>query len=266
MNILIAASINEYSSIEDKELTSALTTELKKLGHKIDWFFLPFKPDPITVLDQILYYQMLDMSAAELLITIGYPAFALQHPNKIIYLFETMPSLHEYWDTEYGILGNYQYSQILINLNEIEFKFLTSAKKVFYNSKLLFDDLAKRYDLTGVLGGVLYLPKFENEIKNSANNRFITESCLLQNSRYIELLENIKNIDNLNLDIYVPEAHKMNYDSLKRLIVSFKLGERVSINVKVIFYTPVHLNQASKIGHPKVNYIGYAIIASVHKS
>ena len=204
MNILIAASINEYSSIEEKELTTALTAELKKLGHKVDWFFLPFNPDPITVLDQILYYQMLDMSAAELLITIGYPAFALQHPNKIVYLFETMPSLHEYWDTEYGIFESYQYSQVLINLNEIENKFLSSAKKVFCNSKLLADDLKKRYNFTS---DVLYLPKFENEVKNRANNRFITESCLLQNSRYIELLENIRGIDDLNLDIYVPEAH-----------------------------------------------------------
>lgn len=230
MNIIIVGSINSFSSYEEEQLVNNMTKELKEMGHVVDNFLLPYKPQALTILDQIFAYNLLDVSAAELLITIGYPACTISHPNKICYLLEAAPMLHEYWDTEYGILGNHQYSRILVTLNNIENNCLSEAKVVFCDSRVLCEDLNKR---CGINTEYLPLPLLEpkeiyksNELKDEY---YVVETCLLQNSRYYEFLEKINGNSKIKILMFIPNADIAYINSLEKLIQSLNIIDNVEI-------------------------------------
>lgn len=229
MNILIAGSVNNYSCYEEELLTDALSKELKKLGYKVDYFLLPYKNQALTILDQILAYRLLDVSAADLLITIGYPACMINHSNKITYLLETAPMFHEYWDTEYGIYKNHQYLQILTTLNNIETNSLSQAKKVYCASKILSDDIKKRCNVnTEYLAFPLLDPKeITNEILN--DKYFIVETNLLQNSRYFEFVEQIPKLKAAKVYFFIPNSDPVYIHALSQQIQRLKLSDKLSI-------------------------------------
>lgn len=230
MKILIAGSINEYSSHEEEAIALLLAAEFKAKGHIVDSFLLPYKPDPLIIPDQLLAISMLDVSAAELLITVGYPACTLTHPNKIIYLLETAPMLHEYWDSEYGVLGSRQYSDILITLNNIEKRCFTEAKKVFCNSELLSKDLHTRYGINSErLEFPVLEPKFTASTESMYDDYYLVESCLLQNSRVFEFTELLKGKSSVKICIFVPEADPVYFESLKRIIRSLAMDSVISV-------------------------------------
>ncbi len=231
MRILIAGSVNDYSCYEEEQLTASLAAELKNMGHTVDYILLPYKAEALSLPDQILAYRMLDVSTVELLITIGYPACFLSHPNKISYLLETAPMLHEYWDSEYGILGNYQYSQILIRLNDIEAQSFAQAKKVFCGSRLLAEDLNRRYGFTAEYQPLPLLSAKEISGEQPAEGvrYFVTETCLLQNSRYYEFLEQLARNKDMNMYFFVPNADLVYSDSLTERISELRLEDRVKV-------------------------------------
>lgn len=229
MNVLVAASVNEYSCYEEEQLTKLVAEGLKKTENKVDYFLLPYKPEALSLLDQITAYRLIDTSEAELLITIGYPACFIKHPNKISYLLETAPMFHEYWDSEYGVLGNYQYSQILITLNEIEKKSFGEAKKIICSSSLLYEDIFAR---TGIQAETLHMPLLETKeiCKELAEgDYFVTETNLLQNSRYFELLEQLSDLQSNKLYMCVPNADPVYTHALEEQINRLKINNKLTI-------------------------------------
>lgn len=206
MNILIAGSVNDYSGSEEERLVDAITASLKEKGHKADNFLLPYKPDALSLMDQITAYSLIDASGSDLLITIGYPACFIRHANKICYLLEAAPMLYEYWDSEFGILGNYQYSQIKIAVNELERKTFSSAKKVFCSSDILKNDIQDR---TGIALELLQLPLLgwrNSQSAEAEKGAFIVQSNLLQNSRMFDFIEMADELNGKRIEIYVPDA------------------------------------------------------------
>lgn len=230
MKILIAGSINEYSSHEEEAIVKLLTDELKHKGHTVDSFFMPYKPDPLILLDQLLAINVLDVSCAEMLITVGYPACTLEHPNKIVYLLETAPMLHEYRDTEYGILMNRQYLDILSAVNDNEKRCLSEAKKVLCGSELLRTDLRERYGIAAeVISYPVLEPKFTADADGCEGDYFLTESCLLQNSRFLEFTELLKEQPSKKVCLFVPEADPVYMGSLKRTVSVLGLEKNMLI-------------------------------------
>ena len=228
MNILVVGSVKEYSSGEERLITKVIEDELKKLGHTTDSFLLPYKPDPLIVLDQFMAYQGIDVSAADMLICVGYPAFTLRHRNKIAYLLEDAPMFHEYWDSEYGVIADYTYSQIYFAINEITKKNLQECKKIFCDSKLLVDDVQNRYSLNAEY--LLYpIRKVTTDGKEEKKDYYVMETCLLQNERYLEIIGEFVTTVSATLKVYVPSASKMHLESLKRVIIDKKWDKKVEL-------------------------------------
>ena len=160
LKILIVGNVIGNENYEEDLLVKQLEIELKNIGHITDSFLLPFSRNFLTALDQIFSYRLLEINDCDLLITVGYPACLLKHPNKIVYLFETLPHYWEYWDSEYGILGNVQYSNIKVALIGIDQKILATAKKIYCNSQLLKDDLMRNIGIASEVYTVhLFLSK-----------------------------------------------------------------------------------------------------------
>lgn len=147
MRVLIAGSIQGDGSYEEEAICRCLCDSLRELGHTVDLFFLPYERNILSLPEQILAYQLLQIDEGDLLITVGYPACTLRHHNKVCYLLQTEPMLSDYWDSALGVLANYQYSQILFSVQKMEHQALHEARHVFCCSKRLSDEINRRYDL-----------------------------------------------------------------------------------------------------------------------
>jgi len=102
MKILVAGSVQGDGSYEEETLCNRIKKELEELGYTTDVFLLPYGRNMLSLPEQILAYQLLQINSCELLITVGYPACMLRHHNKVCYLLQTEPMLYEYWDNAYA--------------------------------------------------------------------------------------------------------------------------------------------------------------------
>ena len=226
MKILIAASIQGDGSYEEEELTRLLDQTLRDLGHTVDYFFLPYERNILSLPDQILAYQLLRIEECDQLITIGYPACMLRHPNKTVYLFQTEPMLAEYWDSAYGVLANYQYSSILLTIRKIEEETFSQARRVFCGTELLTEDLRTRFGLS--YETLLYppLPCPSSPCKPEEEPYIACESALLPWQRW-ELLRELSRYAPVRL--YVPNAHTVYLESAQRILAREGLEDRIRL-------------------------------------
>ncbi len=229
MRILIAGSVQGDGSYEEAEICRLLAEKLKKAGHTTDYFLLPYGRNMLSLPEQILAYQLMQVNDSDLLITVGYPACMLKHHNKICYLLQLEPMLAEYWDFKYGVLANYQYSKILETVMQANAQALGSAKKIFVDSQLLADDLRARYALTAKL---LSYPTLEPlpEVEQTKSRPYILcETNLLPWQRVELVLKLVAQETTACLKIFVPNADLVYKEYLQKLIDDRKLAERVEV-------------------------------------
>lgn len=226
MKILIAASIQGDGSYEEEELTKLLEQMLRDQGHTVDYFFLPYERNILSLPDQILAYQLLRIEECDRLITIGYPACMLRHPNKTVYLFQTEPMLAEYWDSAYGVLANYQYSSILLTIRKIEEETFSRAKRVFCSTELLTEDLRVRFGLSCETLLCPPLPCPPLPYKPEEKPYIACESSLLPWQRW-ELLREFSRYAPVHL--FVPNSHTVYLESAQRILAREGLEERIQL-------------------------------------
>lgn len=229
MRILIVGTIQGDNGYEEEYLIKNIEKYLISQGHTVDNFMLPFTRDMLALPDQIVAYQMVDTSSAEMLITIGFPACTVKHCNKIIYLLETFPMLHEYWESEYGVLPNAQYSRIYETINEIEGKVLKEAKKIVCNSEILRNDLNKRYAIEST---VQFYPnvfeKFDDYyIKDE--RYYICETSLLPYQRIELLLDTIKLLTVGKWYLYIPKTNPVYLETLEKQIEARQITDKITL-------------------------------------
>lgn len=148
MNIMIAASVNVTGNEEGKMLKNKLVPLLKEKGHIVDDFSLPYSEELDTLSDQIYAMRMIDTSECDALITLGFPACMLEHPNKYVFLFATHPFIVE--------IGGVNDDNILNEQNDLKIKkailnsqnsILQNAKEILCDSALLKDNLESKVGL-----------------------------------------------------------------------------------------------------------------------
>ncbi|ADZ85489.1 hypothetical protein [Cellulosilyticum lentocellum] len=228
MKILIAGSLSNAGGYEEELLVKELEKEYKSMKYDVDSFILPFSRDILSLPEQILAYQLIDTNCCDLLITVGYPACMLSHPNKVIYLFERVPAFNEYYDSEYGVQASYQYEKIKNTISQIEKKVFLEAKKVFCNSKLLLGDLSIYMN---VEKEVLYPPALEIE-KNSNltnSNYIMIETDLLPYNRSELLITFAKCNTQYDINIFIPSENLVYYETMVKWIKSEKLGHQIKL-------------------------------------
>ena len=149
MRILLAASLKEFGSEQESCLQRVLEDELRKKGHSVDSFALPYVAEEISMPLQTFAIRNMDVSDCDVLITIGFPALVLQHTNKYSFLFDTAPRLMEYFGTKYGMADNTQYHNIARICRHILGEELSAAKKVYCASELLRQDIEREFGIIG---------------------------------------------------------------------------------------------------------------------
>src|SRR5215213_9600734 len=148
MRVLIAGSCSPFSGREEIRWTTILTKTLRDKGIDVDSFMLPFVNNPLLIPEQMMSLRLLDVKkSCDLLLTVGYPAFVLQHPHKRVLLFSLASSLHEHFGTEYGVLSTPQYQRIRDAVHAAERKCLMEAEHILCASKTLATQIQVQYHL-----------------------------------------------------------------------------------------------------------------------
>lgn len=235
MKILIAGSVQGDGGYEEAALCRLLEQELRALGHTTDRFLLPYERNMLSLPDQLLAYSLFQISRCDQLITVGYPACVLRHPNKICYLLQMEPMLAEYWDSGYGVLANRQYSDLLHTVEHINRESLKTARRVCAVSHLLAEDISARYGVT--CGELLYPALEDNEeksdLKNGDSGKYILCETNLLPWQRPELIVRLFSEENSNRDwnvrLFVPNSNVIYREELHRQIRAHALEERLMV-------------------------------------
>jgi hypothetical protein len=68
----------------DNTLAVSLLELLSSLGHQVERVTLPFVFNDKSEFDQLLMFRLIDLQYAELVISLGFPASLIVHPNKFV--------------------------------------------------------------------------------------------------------------------------------------------------------------------------------------
>lgn len=231
MKIMVASAVTANCSWEERTFTEALVGELNRQGHKVDFFFLPIVNELLSLPEQMVMLGMLDVGDdIELLITIGYPAFAIPHRNKAVCLFSLVSELNEAWDTEYGILGSPQYLALKEALQQAELRCFEGTR-LFCSSGLLSQDIKSRFGSSATELKMPNLHHISNIKLESMKARYvICENDLQPVSRIDLMLDAFKETDNdIELIIYIPGSELVYREALGTYINRIGIKNRVTI-------------------------------------
>lgn len=233
MRILVACSMFSFSSREEIQWFQKITTVLRKQNHEVDTFLLPVVDNPLLLPEQLLATRLLNIeNSCDLLITIGYPAFALIHPRKSALLFSLVSSLHECFNTEYGILATPQYYRIRNAVINAERNCLSEAVRIICASNTLASKIKDDYKLkpvTLLLGDIS-----EKILKKKESHKgelwVVCETNLEPLNRIDLLLDSVAQSNGQwKLKIFVPSASSVYRNALQERIKRLRIKEKVMI-------------------------------------
>jgi hypothetical protein len=105
VRILIATTYTPFAPDPSRRLVNSLKAELTARGVLADLVRLPFNPHTPTVADQTVAVRLQDVREAagnriDRLIAVGYPAFALPHPDKVAWFSQPPESTNSMWRSD----------------------------------------------------------------------------------------------------------------------------------------------------------------------
>jgi glycosyltransferase involved in cell wall biosynthesis len=228
--ILIAGCVSVFTGREELHLTQVVAQAVKKLGHQVDMFMLPFVNNPLLIPEQMMSLRLLDVEGScDLLLTVGYPAFALKHRHKRALLFSLSSSLHEHFGTEYGVLSTPQYQRIREAVHVAERKCLMEAERILCASNALANQIQAQYHLPAkalIFDTNLHDVNQTDLFKDGA--WVVCESTLEPPDRIDLLLKAVTHAkESWQLMIFVPSASDVYKEALHQRIERLGLKDRV---------------------------------------
>jgi len=161
MKVVLASSFVPFINGGARFIVEWLEEKLAEHGHQVERFYLPFIESPHDMLDQIAAYRLMDLQdAGDLLIAFRPPAYVLRHPNKVLWFIHHIRAYYDLWGQPYAPEPNPQNQALRKALITADTQAIGEAKKVFTNSKVVGDRLAK---FNGLSSEVLYPPLYKPE-------------------------------------------------------------------------------------------------------
>jgi len=162
VRILIASTCVPFIKGGGTKIVENLAGVLRARGFETDTVLIPFHSDWQDVPAQTLALRLLDVTEScgrrvDRLITIRYPAYALNHPNKVAWFIHHHREAYDLWGTPWSAMPDTQlgrhYRDMMHRSDEC---YLRECRKVFTNSRVVADRLRTFNGLEP--DGVLYPP------------------------------------------------------------------------------------------------------------
>lgn len=249
MRIMIVASASPFTGREEIHWAEALRNELIDQNHEVDLFMLPIVHNPLLIPEQMTALRLIDIKdSSDLLITVGFPAFLVKHPHKRVLLFSLAPSLHEHFDTEYGILATPQYQRIRDAVHKAEKNCLSEAERIICASITMSEQLLADHQLRSdiVILGDCSKPQSGEYISKDHQPWIVCETTLEPFERIDLLLRSLRYAEQKwSLLITIPSCSAVYQHAINDQLKRFDLKGRVKINNVPL--TSNHLNSSYAI-------------------
>lgn len=161
-NILICTAQVPFTTGGAELHVTHLQQALLRAGYNAEVVALPFKwYPPIEITRSTLAWRMLDLTGSngksvDLVIGMKFPAYVVEHTNKVLWILHQHRSAYNLWGTPYDDLSTYPEGQRIRELiRRWDDRFIPAARKVFANSKTVAERLL-RYN--GIDSEPLYHP------------------------------------------------------------------------------------------------------------
>jgi len=236
MNILIASTVSAYDNREEKALVQEINSIVKEMGHNVDFFYLPYNNDLYSIPQQMLSLRLLTIGLeTDILLTVGYPAFALKHPKKYAFLFSLSSQFHEYWNSEYGVMEEFFTASRLLNIRNsvwhAEQIALREVKEVFCSTKMLQNIMQRDVDINSNLFSFSAPEKMKDDDINADNSYILVESNLTPPHRIELILDAVSKANTkFRLCLFLPQCETKYRKALDARIERLMISERVEIH------------------------------------
>ncbi|HLZ30442.1 MAG TPA: glycosyltransferase [Chloroflexota bacterium] len=180
MRVLMVTTHVVFTTGESSQLQQCLRQALLADGHEVDTIDLPFTPECARLDQQVLALSCLDLSEAggapvDRLIALGYPAYAIPHPNKVAWLTKCLAESCAPW-CESPVRGlddaaaDREKQHVVLRADT---RFLRECRRVFVASNALETVLGRLNGLAP--DGVLYPPLLcsESETGGTVGDYFV---------------------------------------------------------------------------------------------
>lgn len=212
-------------------LGESLVDELRARDVEAYLIRIPFAWNPPErIVDHILATRLLRLGNIDRLIPLKFPAYALPHENKVVWLLHQFRQAYDLWDTELqGIPSTavgYRLRQTIMNADAAH---LREAKRIYTNSEITRTRL---HEYNGIASEVLYPPLIHPELYSNreAGDYVFCPSRISRAKRQDLIIEAMSLVKKpIRLVIAGPPDTPGDLIVLERLVAELDLGHRVTI-------------------------------------
>jgi glycosyltransferase involved in cell wall biosynthesis len=213
-------------------LIESLGKELQDRNYKCDIVQIPFKWHPKEmIMRSCLAARMLDLTESyaakiDILIAFKFPAYVVNHPNKVVWLFHQHREIYDFYNTDFTTFTESDEDHDLrLSLVRLDQKVLTEAKKLFSCSQNVAERLRK---YCGIESEVLYHPpRLMNSFKCSGFDNYLLSVGRLELNKRVDLI--IRAMQKVHKDkslIIVGDGPQK--PNLMKLVNDLQLDDRIS--------------------------------------
>ena len=135
-------------------LADGLRDALRAAGHEAEIVALPFKNYPPEILlDQMLACRLLDLSetdgvAVDRVIGLKFPAYLVNHPNKVVWLLHQHRAAYDLWGGQFGDMHGYpKGSEVRDAIWQADRRLLPEAQAIYTIAANVSDRLKRDCDV-----------------------------------------------------------------------------------------------------------------------
>ena len=211
-----------------------LKEQLENRGHIVDIITLPFKwYPPQVLLDSIKAVQYLDLTEVnaqkvELLITMKFPMYYIEHPNKVAWLLHQHRQAYELYETKHSDLHlTNEGRDATQQIRNLDTQQLPKHKQIFTNSKNVANRL---WHYNRIHAQALYHPPedYEQLFCETYGNYILVPGRLDEMKRQLLIVEAIVNHPKLKL-VLIGNADTPYGDALRERVQYLGLHDRILI-------------------------------------
>ena len=230
MKIAICSTFVPFIYGGGTNIVDWLALKLREYGHTVEIVNFPQIDDPKTLIQQIMGYRFVDLSAADRVICIRPHSYFIPHPNKVIWFIHHFRLFYDLWETiPYSRQEEFKgFRNCLFNLDKNAFN---EAQKIFTNSEVTLNRLKKFNGIENAKVPYPPLLNVENFQNLSSNDEILCISRVEPHKRQELLIRALaKTITPVKLKL-IGEASSPDYAQyLRHLIASEDLEQRVNFS------------------------------------
>lgn len=117
-------------------LVDDLAEQLRLRGHEVALFRIPFPNNyEVPLLETILASRMFRFDEYDRVIAFKFPAYCLNHPNKVMWFFHQFRQVYELYDKQYGLVDDDLGKAIKSILTQIDNNEIPQSRHIYSNAQ-----------------------------------------------------------------------------------------------------------------------------------